>query len=149
MADFVRLTQAQKKQFNDIYVKYHESFELNESERLNAAISKEYDSLSMEPSGQYVLISKTEVHPQVWTALGRAGVGKIQDFDNGDEDPEYNKARKVDLNVLEALLRLLVSLIQSATNALTGGSGDDGDGDGQTPKSIKKHPQRSDDGYVR
>lgn len=146
MADFVRLTQAQKEQFNDIYTAYGSSYELNESSRLNDEFENAADKLSVEPSGQYVLISKPEVHPQVWTALGRADVGKIQNFDNGDEDPEYNKARKVDVNVLEALLRLLVSLIQSATNALAGGS--EGYGDGQPPKSIKKPRQRSDDGYA-
>lgn len=147
MAEFSRLTQTQKEQFNEIYEKYHESFEFNESEKLNAAIAKEYDSLSIEPSGQYVLISKTEVHPQVWTALGRAGVGKLQDFDSGDDNPEYNKARKVDVNVLEALLRLLVSLIQSLTKAVTGGSGDAGDE--HNPRPGKARNARSEDGFER
>ena len=146
MADFVRLTQAQKEQFNAIYNEYHESFELNESEKLNTAFEEANDNLTVEPSGQYVLISKTEVHPQIWTALGRAGIGKVQDFDNGDSDPEYQKARKVDTNFLEALLALLVSLIQSLTKAIGGGSGSDGDE--QTHRAGRK-PRRSEDGYER
>lgn len=145
MADFVRLTQSQKKQFNDIYAEYHESFELFESVRLNAAFEEANDNLSVEPSGQYALISKAEVHPQVWTALGRAGVGRIQYFDNGDPDPKYQKARKIDTNVLEALLALLVSMIQSLTNPFGGGSGDDG-GE-HSSKSGKARRQRDEDAY--
>lgn len=147
MADFVRLTETQKKQFNDIYNEYHESFELNESERLNAAFEEANDNLSVEPSGQYVLISKTEVHPQIWTALGRSGIGQNQDFDNGDEDPEYQKARKVDTNLLEALLALLVSLIKSLKKTITGGSGDDGEG--HEPRANRKPRQRPDHAYER
>lgn len=147
MADFVRLTQAQKEQFNDIYNAYGDSYELNESSKLNDEFEKAADKLSVEPSGQYALISKTEVHPQVWTALSKAGIGKSQDFNNGDSDPEYQKARKVDTNLLEALLALLVTLIKSLTTAMKGGSGDDGDE--QSPKAGRKPLQRAEDGYER
>ena len=147
MADFVRLTQAQKEQFNDIYNAYGSSYELNESSKLNDEFENAADKLSVEPSGQYVLISKPEVHPQVWAALGKAGIGKAQDFNNGDTNPDYRKARKVDTNLLEALLALLVTLIKSLTTALKGGSGDDGDE--QTPKAGRKPRQRPEDSYER
>lgn len=147
MADFARLTQAQKEQFNDIYNAYGASYELNESPKLNDQFESAADKLSVEPSGQYVLISKPEVHPQIWAALGKAGIGKNQDFDNGDSDPEYQKARKVDTNLLEALLALLVTLIKSLTTALKGGSGDDGDE--HHPKQGKVRKARNEDAYER
>lgn len=121
-----RLSQAQKIFLNEIYESFGDSYHINESLRLNDIFERAADSLNVEPSDQCFLISKSEVHPQIWNALRRARVGKLQHFDNGDEDPEYNKARKVDTNLLEALLALLVNLIQSLTKAIGGGTGDKG-----------------------
>ena len=78
MADFVRLTQTQKEQFNEIYNAYGSSYELNVSSKLNDEFENAADKLSIEPSGQYVLISKPEVHPRFGPRSAKQGLVRLR-----------------------------------------------------------------------
>ncbi|CAI3810731.1 hypothetical protein GLGCALEP_06367 [Pseudomonas sp. MM221] len=125
MSNVIRLTQDQKVLFAKLFEEHGDSYELNNSEKLNAMLEEYASSFDSLPRGdEYVLISKTEIHPQVWKALEKSGVSRgVENFDNGDEDPEYRKSMKVEKNLFEALIALLSALLEMLTNALTGRHG--------------------------
>ena len=125
MANVIRLTQDQKVLFAKLLEQHGDSYELNNSEKLNFMLEEYASSFeSLPKSDEYVLISKTEVHPQVWRALEKSGVSRgVENFDNGDGDPEYRKSIKVEKNLFEALIALLAALLEMLTNALTGRHG--------------------------
>jgi len=148
MAEHERLTKEQKNDFNRIFIEYGESYELDESGKLNEEFEKAAEGLEyIKPSAQHIFVSRPEVHPQIWNALIRSGIGKPQQFDNGDSDPEYNKAAEVEKNLLEALLALLVRLIEALTKAVTGRTG--GSEDDWSSRASRKPRRAVEDGYDR
>jgi hypothetical protein len=153
MADFIRLNQNQKDTFRDVFNAYEKKYDIQESRALDEAIQDGVDKLDgLSPSDQYVLISKPEVHPAVWTALKRAHtlkIGKVEDFENGDEAPEYRKSMNIDKNLLEALLALLAALlVQAITNALPGKGSAHGSDD-RSHKAGRKPRTDAQDAYER
>ncbi|MDM1709587.1 hypothetical protein HX137_02925 [Pseudomonas sp. 165] len=149
MANVIRLTQDQKVLFAKLFEQHGDSYELNNSEKLNAMLEECASSFENLPKGdEHVLISKTEVHPQIWKALEKSGVSLgVENFDNGDEDPEYQKSMKVEKNLFEALIALLAALLEMLTSALTGrhaaaAPGADGGG-----RETRRRPRVDNNGY--
>lgn len=135
----LRLTQEQKILLGEFVNTKGASYEQNESDNINDILEKNLDELNKFNAGtQVVLISKPEVHPQIWNALRKNDLGTIVDFDNGDVDPTFRKGMKVNKNLLEALFDLIKFLIIEATNMLTGKrpgvSNADGPGKARAPR---------------
>lgn len=149
MADVIRLTLEQKIALGEWRNHLGDDYDSNSSKNLENEVQEAMDKLDGYSRGnEYVLISKTEVHPQVWNALKNANsyTGSIDEaFDNGDEDPKYHQAMKVEKNVFEALLELLVVAIQGQINKLSGkGSGH---GDDRSPQASRKPRTGEQDAY--
>lgn len=131
-----RLTQEQKHILNDLVNTKGASYEQDESNELNDVIEDALNGLEHFDTGdKVILISKPEVHPQVWNALRKGNAGKVVDFDNGDVDPSFRKGMAVNKNLLEALFDLLKVLIEQFTKLLSGGRPGDGDAAGGPSKS--------------
>ncbi|MGV8890089.1 MAG: hypothetical protein ACOH2P_19060 [Pseudomonas sp.] len=149
MADFIRLTQDQKHIFRDVFNAYEKKYDVEESRALDEVFKDGMDKFDgLPPSNDYILISKPEVHPAIWTALKRANAGNIEDFENGDVAPEYRKSMQVDKNLLEAVLALLAALVQAITNALTGKGSAHGSDD-RSHKAGRKPRDDAQDAYER
>lgn len=145
MAEFLRLTHEQKIAFRDVFNTYEKKYNTEDSQKLNEIIKNGIDKFDGLPkSTEYVFISKPEVHPAIWTALKKAHIGKIEDFENGDLESKYRKSMKVEKHLLEALLALLVAIIESVTKVFTGKGADDG---AESPKSRRKHRQDAENSY--
>lgn len=153
MSGYARLTQEQKLAFHDMFNECGVSYELEKSDKLNEVFNQASKTLNDIPeSGNYVLISKPEVHGQVWYALCDANIGKLQSFDNGDPEEAYRKARKVDVNLLEAFIAMIVAIMKFLTRSLAGGPGGEGTHDGTDGNSHNAGRQprlRHETGYER
>jgi len=123
MAEVLRLTQEQKIILSEFRESHGDEYHKDSSNKLNDLFRDSADEFNDIPdSGEYVLISKAEVHNQVWTALVKSGASsKPEHFENGDSDPEYKQSVKVEKNLLEALLDLFAALIEALTKLLGGG----------------------------
>ncbi len=145
-----RLTDDQKVQLNEVFEGMKsENYESDDSQTLNDNIESLVESHIHlnEYSGDNVLISKPEVHNQIWTALKKSGIGKIVDFQNGDNDPNYNKGMLINKTLFEAILDALIIIVHKLL-------GDPQDNcnvkSGSRPPSLATRPRRGlDDTYER
>lgn len=120
MENIARLTQKQKEAFAEVFQHYGSNYELLYGPELNEFFEDTVDGLGHIPlSDEFILISKPEIHDQVWNALrlSRAGYD-IQSFDNGDPDPAYQQSMKVDKSLLEALVEFIIAFLQAMTKAV-------------------------------
>lgn len=126
MVEVLRLTQEQKIILSEFRESHGDEYHKDSSNKLNDLFRDNTDDFQDIPdSGEYVLISKAEVHNQVWTALVKSGAtSKPEPFENGDKEAEYRQAVKVEKNLLEALLSLFVVLIEQLTKLVSGRSGE-------------------------
>lgn len=143
-----RLTQEQKSLFNELVNTKGASYEQDESDDINDLLEENLNALDEFNAGpQYILISKPEVHPQVWNALRKNNAGKVVDFENGDVDPSFRKGMQVNKNLLEALFDLLKVLIIEFTNMLTGKRPGSGNADG--PSKARTLRRDAESAYER
>ena len=146
----IRLTEKQKTQLNEIFEDLKsENYESNDSQSLNDSIESLVESLMHlnEYGDDNVLISRPEVHNQIWTAFKKSGVGKTIDFQNGDSDPNYNKGMLINKTIFEAILDALLLIVRK----LLGDPQDNGNGkpDSRRPILATRPRQDLDSAYER
>lgn len=146
----IRLTEKQKTQLNEIFEELKsENYESSDSQRLNDSIESLVESFIHynEHDDDNVLISKPEVHNQIWNAFKKSGAGKIIDFQNGDSDPNYNKGMLINKTIFEAVLDALLLIVRK----LLGDPQDNGNGKAgsRPPILATRRRQYLDSAYER